>query len=145
MYSSSPMNKTRIKPVLLFHVGSTIELSIFLIPAFAFILCVYLSPCVSLSPDIPLSFLGFLFVCLFLLCSSVEPAVRVCCTWLTCSRRAGCQQKPHHFASPLSALHRCQEDCLSTSKNTHWMHSWVIRNWSCVVFCVHERPFVPRL
>lgn len=40
----------------------------------------------------------------------------VCCTWLTCSRRAGCQPKPHHFTSPLSALHHCQEDCLSTSK-----------------------------
>lgn len=67
----------------------------------------------SLSSSLP-----FVCVCLFLLCSSVEPAVCVCCTWLTCSRRAGCQQKPHHFTSPLSTLHHCQEDCLSTSK-TH--------------------------
>lgn len=111
---------------------SSDELSIVLITTWALILCVRMSPCVRLSLDIPLSFHAF-SVCV-VLSSSVEPAVCICCTWLTCSRRAGCQQKPHHFTSPLSASHPCQEDCLSALK-THRVHSWDICDWSLCVLC----------
>lgn len=59
------------------------------------------------------------------MCAS-HPSLQLCetscvcvySTWLTCSRRAGCQQQPHHFTSTLSDPHHCQEDCMSASKYT---------------------------
>lgn len=120
------------------------KLSIFLIATFAFVLCVCMSPCVSLSLDVPLSFRAFCVCVCVVLCSSVEPAVCVRCTWLTCSRRAGCQQKPHHFTSPLSDSHPCQEDCFSGLK-THTGCTAGSSVTKVCVFCVYERPFVPSL
>lgn len=56
------------------------------------------------------------FPCMCMSRPSVKPAVCVYSTWLTCFRRAGSQQQPHHFTSTLSDPHHCQEDCKSTSE-----------------------------
>lgn len=66
----------------------SVELSIFLITTFALILCVSMSPCVRLVFDIPL-FLLSCCLCVSLCSAALWNQLCVCCTWLTCSRRAG--------------------------------------------------------
>lgn len=133
-----------IKPVLPFLAGSTMTSCPFFWLQRLLLSCVYACHRVlgclltSRSPSVP-----FVCVCV-VLCSSVEPAVCVRCTWLTCSRRAGCQQKPHHFTSPLSDSHPCQEDCLSGLK-THTECTAGSSVTEVCVFCAYERPFVPSL
>lgn len=148
MFSITPMNKTRIKPLCLFRVGSTVELSIFLILTFAHILCVW-CVCVcachhalaclftSLSPPLP-------FVCVSL------PALQLCGTSCVCLLYLVNLLQESRLPAEAPSLHitpvilaSLPGGLLVYLKNTHWMHSWVICNWSCAVFCVHDWPFVP--
>lgn len=73
-------------------------------------------------------------------------SVCVYSTWLTCSRRAGCQQWPHHFTSTQSDTHHCQEDYVSTSQiHTQRLGSQlVIYSWSlcvCLFVCMNSHSF----
>lgn len=82
-------------------------------------------PCVYACQCVLERLFTFLSPFLLFMCAS-HPSLQLCetscvcvySTWLTCSRRAGCQQQSHHFTSTLSDPHHCQEDCMSASKYT---------------------------
>lgn len=71
----------------------------------------------------------------------VKPAVCVYFTWLTSSRRAGCQQSYCHFKSTLTDSCSYQEDYLSVAFTGH---GCTARQWVCV-HVLHAKSFVPSL
>lgn len=64
--------------------------------------CSYVHACQCASVSIHAAHCFSPYVCFIHLCCSVKPAACVYFTWLTCSRRAACQQQSLHFSSTLT-------------------------------------------
>lgn len=111
------------------------KLSIFLIAAFALVLCVCMSPCVRLSLDVLLSFRAF--------CVCVCCPLQLCGTSCVCTlylvnllqeSRLPAEAPSFHITSVRFAS--LPGGLLVWLKNTHRVHSWVICDWSLCVLCV---------